>query len=106
MFSAPSLQYTPGGYTLSGYCTLEPRSIAPVGNVTVHWKLPETVSAIEYDGTVIVSTDVETVPPNAKTLPVMFTLFPIVTPAASNIVPTKLVFAPSDVAAVGTHDTV
>src|SRR6185312_6551336 len=106
MFAVPSMQYTPGGYTLAGYCTLDPRSIAPVGNVTVHWKFPEIVSAIEYDGTVIVSTDVETVPPNAKTLPMMLTLFPIVTPAASSIVPANLLFVPSVVAPVGTHDTV
>src|SRR6185312_4830115 len=106
MFAVPSMQYTPGGYTLAGYCTLDPRSIAPVGNVTVHWKFPEIVSAIEYDGTVIVSTDVETVPPNAKTLPMMLTLFPIVPPAASSIVPANLLFVPSVVAPVGTHDTV
>jgi len=50
MFAAPSMQYTPGGYTLSGYCTFDPRSIAPVGNVTVHWKLPETASDITFAG--------------------------------------------------------
>jgi hypothetical protein len=36
MLSAPVIQYTPGGYTLDGNWTLEPRSIAPVGNVNVH----------------------------------------------------------------------
>src|SRR6476646_3264534 len=50
MFAVPSMQYTPGGYTLAGYCMLDPRSIAPVGNVTVHWKLPEILSAITLAG--------------------------------------------------------
>jgi hypothetical protein len=36
MLSAPVTQYTPGGYTLVGNSTLDPRSIAPGGNVTVH----------------------------------------------------------------------
>src|SRR6476660_3290188 len=105
MFAAPSMQYTPGGYTFAGYCTLEPRSIAPDGNVTVHWELFEIASAIAYDGTMIVSADVETVPPNAKTLPVILTLLLIVTPDASSIVPANLLFAPSVVAPVGTQDT-
>src|SRR6185437_11015862 len=106
MFAAPSMQYTPGGYTLSEYCTFDPRSIAPVGNVTVHGILPEVISAIAYDGTVMVSVLVETVPPNAKTLPVRSTLLLIVTPAASSMIPANCVFAPSVVAPVGTHDTV
>src|SRR6476646_5672875 len=50
MFAVPSMQYTPGGYTLDGYCMLDPRSIEPVGNVTVHWKLPEILSAITLAG--------------------------------------------------------
>ena len=54
---------------------------------------------------VIVSASVDTVPPNARTLPVILTLLPIVTPTASSIVPAKLLFAPSVVAAVGTQDT-
>src|SRR5579864_8135113 len=45
--------------------------------------------------TVIVSASVDTVPPNARTLPVILTLLPIVTPTASSIVPAKLLFAPS-----------
>src|SRR5579864_6819217 len=104
MFAIPSIQYTPGGYTLAGYCTFDPRSIVPVGNVTVHGRLPEVVSAIAYDGTVMISALVETVPPNARTLPVIITLSPIVTPDASSMIPANLVFAPSVVAPVGTQD--
>ena len=47
------------------------------------------LSDIAKDGTVIVSASVETVPPNAETLPVILTLLPIVTPDASSIVPAK-----------------
>lgn len=65
----------------------------------------EIVSAIVCDGTVMVSESVETVPPNAKTLPVMLTVLPIVTPDASSMVPAKLLFAPSVVAPVGTQVT-
>src|SRR5579864_9070427 len=104
MFAIPSIQYTPGGYTLAGYCTFDPRSIVPVGNVTVHGRLPELASAIAYDGTVMVSALVETVPPNAKILPVRSTLLLIVTPDASSMIPANWVFAPSVVAPVGTHD--
>jgi hypothetical protein len=41
MFAAPLTQYTPGGYTFAGYWTFDPRSIAPFGNVTVHFVLSE-----------------------------------------------------------------
>jgi hypothetical protein len=106
MFAAPLMQYTPGGYTFAGYWTFDPRSIAPFGNVTVHFVLSETASAIERAGILIMTEGpVDTVPPNAKTLPVMLVLPPIVTPDASSIVPAKLLLAPSVVALVGTQST-
>jgi len=64
----------------------------------VHWKFPDTASAIALDGVVIVSALVETVPPNARTLPVIITLLLIVTPDASSMIPANWVFAPSVVA--------
>lgn len=53
----------------------------------------------------IVSVVVETVPPKAKALPVHVSVLPIVIPEASMSVPTKVVFAPSVVAAVGVQKT-
>ena len=101
MFAAPSMQYMPDGYTLFAYWTLDPRSIAPGGNVNVQ----DIESAIEDDGTTILTEEpVVTVPPNAMTLPEICVPFPIVTPDASRMVPAKLLFAPSVVALVGTQD--
>ena len=57
-------------------------------------------------GTVIVSKVVVTACPNAKTRPVIVTVVPIVTSACpANIVPVKLLLAPSVVAPVGTQYT-
>ena len=66
---------------------------------------PAALPAPVHDGTVIVSTSVETVPPNAKALPVQVTVLPMVIPAASMSVPTNVELAPSVVAAVGVQNT-
>src|SRR6185312_16958624 len=88
MFAAPSMQYTPGGYTLAGYCTLDPRSIAPVRNVTVHKKLPEILSASTLAGPI----------------PLISEFAPIVI-GAPFTVPIRWLFAPIVVAPTGTQIT-
>ncbi len=55
----------------------------------------------EQVGTVMVSEVVETVPPNARALPVQVTVLPTVTPEASMSVPAKVDVAPRVVAAAG-----
>jgi hypothetical protein len=55
--------------------------------------------------TVMVSLDVETVPPNARACPVHVMTLPMVIPDASMSVPMKVEFAPSVVAAVGVQNT-
>ena len=55
--------------------------------------------------TVMVSDDVETVPPNAKARPFHVTVLPIVIPAASITVPWNAELAPSVVAAPGVQKT-
>lgn len=66
---------------------------------------PAVLEAPAHVGTVMVSTSVETVPPNAKALPVHITVLPMVIPAASMSVPMNVEFAPSVVAAVGVQNT-
>ena len=56
------------------------------------------VSGAHPAAVVMVSASVETVPPNAKALPVHVTMWPIVIPASSMSVPRKVEFAPSVVA--------
>lgn len=56
-------------------------------------------------GVVMVSVVVETVPPNARALPVQETVLPMVMPASSILVPANVVFAPSVVAAPGVQNT-
>jgi len=57
----------------------------------------------EHVGAVMVSVVVETVPPNAKALPVQPTVVPMVIPEASMSVPRNVEVDPSVVAAVGVH---
>lgn len=61
--------------------------------------------ATGHVGAVIVSVVVETVPPNAKALPVQSMVEPIVMPEASMLVPANVELAPSVVAAVGVQKT-
>jgi len=56
-------------------------------------------------GAVMVSAVVETVPANAKALPIHPTVLPIVIPEASMSVPTNVEVAPKVVAAPGVHQT-
>lgn len=58
-----------------------------------------------HTGTVIVSVVVETVPPNAKALPVQVMVLPIVIPEASRLIPINVELAPRVVAAVGVQNT-
>ena len=64
---------------------------------------PGTIGVVHV-GTLIVSVAVETVPPNAKAWPVQVTVLPIVMPAASMSVPTKVELAPRVVAPVGVQN--
>ena len=61
--------------------------------------------AAQAPGTVMVLELVETVPPNAKALPVKLAPSPTATPAASRIFPTKVLAAPSVVAPAGAQNT-
>jgi len=65
----------------------------------------DDVDVPPHDGTLMVSVVVETVPPNAKALPVQVMVLPMVIPEASMSVPANVELAPSVVAAVGVQKT-
>lgn len=60
---------------------------------------------VVHVGTVIVSTAVETVPPNDKARPVQVAVLPIVLPAATISVPMNVELAPRVVAPTGVQNT-